>query len=418
MPYTTFVDAATVVMAPFNAFALKGNSIATGLRPYVLLGLTIVIMAHSLRLMLSKSPGTVVMEVFARVGRVVLCFGCALYAGSHMIHFDGVIAELQFYLAELFSSESNLSNTYQWKQELTIFKAIDTAIEPFLAKMPDVAKLAMTQKKIASDTPDLLGVLMMTSATLSSSATLAFAASIALMVLYFRIALTVCLGLLPLFLIFLAFQTTSRMFHSWLATTISYLFSAGIAAIPVGIALTQLEKIGTAYAAAISNAGTGDAAGIDFITTPLLAMLTVGMMGYMAARIPPLVSRLVGGFVSGASMGEGGHMLGATRQSMGMSMNTLGAGAGAAGQAMARNSKGQFLSRQQAASPMQAISDGLDRTAKSVLAAKNDWMAAYGVKTGATKTGQTNRRAPQQTIADRQHNPGLTPLPKGAAKRS
>jgi TrbL/VirB6 plasmid conjugal transfer protein len=417
--YQPFTEAAATTLKPFEAMMTRGSFICMEVAPLVVAALSILISYRAFQAIMGRTSGAVLYDVMGRAMRVVACVGCANYLGSNYVELSGIVAEAQVYLAQLFTTNDAETAPYRWSDEKQLFVAIDTAVQPFLVKMHDVSDHALGKDNLDLQASSLMGLIALASATVSSASVLAFSASITLMLLYFRAALAVCILVAPLFIIFLGFQSTSRMFYSWLSTTVSYVFSAGIAAIPVGIALSQLQTFGVAFGNAVENIGVGGSKGLDLVVTPLLATLTMGMMGYLSLRLPPLAARLVGGMVSPPSPGEAMQAMGAARGMApplrGSNLNGGNHGAGST----ARGANGRFISGSPVAgSPLHTASMAFDKGVNLLSDLKNQTLSAPRANqaTRAKATPPSNR-APQQTVADRQRNNAAQankPGPKGS----
>jgi hypothetical protein len=402
--YQPFMEAATTTLMPFEAMLTRGTLISLQVAPLVVAALSILISYRAFQAIMGRTSGAVLYDVLGRAMRVVACVGCANYLGSNYIELSGIVAESQVYLAQLFTTNDVETIPYRWADEKQLFMAIDTAIQPFLVKMHDVSDHALGKDNLDLQASSLMGLIALGSATVSSASVLAFSAAITLMLLYFRAALAICILVAPLFVIFLGFQSTSRMFYSWLSTTVSYIFSAGIAAIPVGIALTQLQTFGVAFGSAVENIGVGGSKGLDLVVTPLLATLTMGMMGYLSLRLPPLAARLVGGMVSPPSPGEAMQAIGTAKGMApplrGSNLNGGNHGTGST----ARGANGRFISGSPVAgSPLHTASMAFDKGVNLLSDLKNQTIGSprAGQPTRAKATPPSNR-APQQTVADRQ----------------
>lgn len=393
--YTPFSGAAEVALQPFLLLLNRGSAFASDLQPVIGLVLSCIIMWRAYQIILSKQPGNVIQDVAGKTAKVVVCIGLAGFAGSHYIYLDGVTVEYQTYFAQLLTTGADGVAPYTLGNEVDLFKTIDQSIQPFLTKLHDVSNHGLGKDNLDLQASSIMGLLVLGSATFSSSAALAFAASIGLMLLYFRVALIVCVFTAPLFIIFLAFPVTSRMFYSWLSTATSYTLAAGVAAIPVGIAIDQLKAMGIAFAHAVDNTGVGGEKGMDFLVAPLMAALSMSLLAYLSMRLPPLVGKLVGGMVAPPSMGEGQQLIRAP-QAMAAQFNQ--AGKALAGQ-QPRGPNGQFIARS-GQTPLQQLNQGTNWAISNAQRLTDQTVRALG-GTPLSRGSSASNRAPQQSVADR-----------------
>ena len=416
--HTYMADAASAAMAPFESFLERGAVFAGILQPLVVIGLTILITLRGLQAMRSPSATQALVDVFSKTGRVVMCFGLAVYTGTHYSVMEGVVSEFQNFFAMMFAVSLEGFEGYHWSNNQIVFQKLDEYISPYFDGLQKIYEHGNNYNNLNSPNGRQEGLFVIVSGFIQSSAVLLFAASIGLMLLYFKAALLICLMVAPLFIMAASFQSTTRLFYSWLSTVISYTFAAGMAAIPVGIALDVLHDFGIAFAKAVDQTGVGGALGMDYIKTPLIALLTNGMLMFLALKIPPLAGKLVGGMIAPPSSGEAGQVFSGARGLLnsGRSSN-LNGGAGGRG-ATARGANGQFIKNSAVAgSTAHQLSMAADRGINMVSDIKNAiFRTPRGMPKAASSQTSATRRAPQQTVAERRATAAATAANKTPPK--
>lgn len=415
--YTHLQEAASAALVPFQSFLSRGSAFAGVLQPVVVLGLTLLIMSKGFQALRNPSGSQVLLDVFAKTGRVVLCFSFAIYVGVQYELLSHVVAGFQNFFAMMFATSVEGFEGYRWDNETLVFEKMDVFVSPYFDSLQKVFEEASHYNNTNAPNGRDQGWIVILSAFIQTSAVLMFAASIALMLLYFKAALLICLMTAPLFIIAGAFQATSKLFFSWLSTLISYTFAAGIAAIPVGVALNVLEDFGVAFSQAVAQTGVGGDQGLNYITTPLVALLTNGMLMFLSLRLPALAGKLVGGMISPVSGGEAGQVFSSARTALaGAKGSNLNGGAMGAG-ATARGPGGRFAKNSPVAgSPAHQLSMAADRGLYAVGAIKNEVLGSPRNTSG--KTGSPARRAPQQSVAERRaaaKNAKQTTTPPGSS---
>jgi hypothetical protein len=401
--HTYLANAASAALRPFEAFLEQGVVFALIMQPVVVLGLTLLIMAKGYQALRSPSATQALLDVVSKTGRVVLCSGLALYVGIEFERMAGIVSQFQNFFAAMFAVSSESKDIYTWDNPQVVYQKLDLYISPYFDALEKVYHHANSYDNLNTPNARQEGLFVIISGFIQSSAVLLFAASIGLMLLYFKAALLICLMVAPLFILAGAFQSTTRLFFSWLSTLISYTFAAGMAAIPVGIALNALQSFGIAFNLAVDQTGVGGSSGLDYIKTPLIALLTNGMLMFLSLKIPPLAGKLVGGMIAPTSGSDAGQIFNSARglANAGRSSN-LNGGAGGVG-STARGANGQFIRNSAVAgSPAHQLSMALDRGINHFSDAKNVVLSTpRGMpKTPSTKSAMSGR-APQQTVADR-----------------
>lgn len=409
--HTYLADAATAAMAPFQSFLERGVVFAGILQPVVVLGLTLLIMAKGFQALRNPSGTQALLDVASKTARVVMCFGLAVYVGVEYEQMAGIVSEFQNFFAKMFAVSVEGMDTYSWDNHLVVFKKLDLYVSPFFDSLEKVYRDGNHYNNLNTPNGRQEGLFVIISGFIQSSAVLLFAASIGLMLLYFKSALLICLMVAPLFIMAGAFQSSSRLFFSWLSTLISYVFAAGMAAIPVGIALNTLQDYGVAFAQAVDQTGVGGEQGLDYIKTPLIALLSNGMLMFLSLKIPPLAGKLVGGMIAPTSGTEAGQMFNSARglANSGRSSN-LNGGAGGKG-STARGADGRFIKNSAVAgSPAHDLSMALDRGINRVNDFKNTVLGTpRGTGKTASSQAKSSRRPPQQSVADRRATTGAKP---------
>lgn len=406
--YTLFTDAAAVALVPFNSFLTRGQQIAQDLQILVVLGLSIYIFYQGAVAMQGQNQKHPLLKVFSASVKVVACMGFASYLGYHYSVGESIVIEFQSFFAQLFSTSANTATApYQWGNELYLFEQIDKACQPFYESLNTVAQHSLNYDNSSGSGDRTIGLITLISAYIQSITVLAFASSIGLMLLYFRVALLICLMLAPFFIICACFQITSRLFYSWLSTFISYIFTAGVAALPVGIAISQLEQFGPNFANAIEHIGAENASGLDFFVAPLTALVTNGMLIYLCMRIPALAGKLVGGMIQGPHTSDATGMLQSRVAGLFGSRSSNLNGGNFGNGSTARGPSGRFISGSpKAGSPAHQISMGADRALNGLRDLKNSFLGqgqTSGSASGISKNNSFNSGRPkQQSIQDRQ----------------
>lgn len=404
--YTLFADAAAVALVPFNSFLSRGQQIAQDMQILIILGLSIYIFYQGALAMKGQNNQHPLVTVFGASAKVVFCVGFASYLGYHYAVGESIVIEFQSFFAQLFASNSSTPSVYQWGKELYLFEQIDKACQPFYESLSTVAQHSLNYDNNSGSGDRTMGLITLLSAYIQSITVLAFASSIGLMILYFRVALLMCLMLAPFFIICASFKTTNRLFYSWLSTFISYVFTAGIAALPVGIAISQLEQFGPNFANAINSIGAENASGLDFFVAPLTALVTNGMLIYLCMRIPALAGKLVGGMIQGPHTSDTSSMLQSRAAGLFGSRGSNLYGGKLGNGSTARDSSGRFISGSpKAGSPAHQISMGADRALNGLRDLKNN-LLAQAPPIGSNKSSAkpfNSGRAKQETIQDRKN---------------
>lgn len=408
--HTYLADASTAAMVPFQSFLERGVVFAGIMQPVVTLGLTLLIVARGYAALRSSSSTQALVDVFAKTGRVAICFGLAIYVGVHYQTLAGIVSDFQNFFATMFAVSIDGLVNYRWDNHQVVFQKLDLYISPYFDSLDKIYEHGTHSDNLSSPNARQQGLIVIISGFIQSSAVLMFAASIGLMLLYFKTALLICLMVAPMFIMAGAFQSTSRLFYSWLSTLISYTFAAGMAAIPVGIALNTLQDFGIAFATAVDQTGVGGEQGLDYIKTPLIALLSNGMLMFLALKIPPLAGKLVGGMIAPSSGAEAGQVFNAARglANAGRGSN-LNGGAGGHG-ATARGPDGRFIKNSPVAgSPAHQLSQTVDKGIHWINDARNTLL--YTPRGAAKSPTQqaASRRPPQQTVAERRATSAASP---------
>lgn len=400
--YTLFADAAAVALLPFNDFLKKGQQIANDLQLLVVLSLTIFIFYQATLALQGQSQQHPLIKVFNTSAKVVICIGLANYLGFHYSVGETIVIEFQTFFAQLFNSDSSSTAFYKWGNELYLFEQIDKACQPFYESLHQVAVHSLNYDNNSGNGDRTIGLITLISAYIQSLTVLAFASSIGLMLLYFRVALLICLMLAPFFIVCAAFRVSSRLFYSWLSTFISYIFTAGIAALPVGIAITQLEQFGPNFSNAIDNIGAANASGLDFFVAPLTALVTNGMLIYLCMRIPSLAGKMVGGMIQGPHNSDASLMMSSKAAGLmankGSNLNGGRYGNGST----ARGASGRFISGSpKAGSPAHQLSIGADRALNGLRDLKNNTLGQTQRHSYPKNSTFNSGRNKQQSIQER-----------------
>ena len=409
--HTYLANAASAAMVPFEAFLERGAVFAGILQPVIVLGLTLLIMVKGFQAVRSPSATQALMDVVGKTGRVVMCFGLAIYVGVEYERMAGIVSQFQNFFAAMFAISIEGMDTYTWDNPQVIYEKLDYYISPYFDALEKIYHHANSYDNLNTPNARQEGLFVIISGFIQSSGVLLFAASIGLMLLYFKAALLICLMVAPLFIMAGAFQATTRLFYSWLSTLMSYTFAAGMAAIPVGIALNTLQDFGISFALAVDQTGIGGAKGLDYIKTPLISLLSNGMLMFLSLKIPPLAGKLVGGMIAPASGAEAGQIFNSARglANSGRSSN-LNGGAGGVG-STARGANGQFIRNSPVAgSPVHQLSMALDRGINRLSDAKNVMLSTpRGMPKAPSPRSAASGRAPQQSVADRRASTANAP---------
>ena len=165
------------------------------------------------------------------------------------------------------------------------------------------------------DTRDAKGLAMIMATFGTASPPMAAAA----MLLLYEFALTLCIGLGPLFILCLLFEQTKELFRRWLFYTLGTLFSMGALALVSALALDlALRVAGALWGASFTNSLVN--AGSEGLSSQALQQGGIGLlMTVLIVSVPPMAAAFFNGamgsfmfqsaFGIGARMGSGGQQM-------------------------------------------------------------------------------------------------------------